>query len=159
MHDSCAGRRLVPVLCACAVRNVSENDESLLTATQAAQAAGVSRWAIHRAIKSLSLRAIRDNRNIWRIAPDDLTAWCSATVAQPLRAQGAAQSVLGPDDIAALVDLRDRLAAAERREAGAQARADAAERARNQAEADRDHWRDLAQKLAERPRLRFWPWR
>lgn len=141
------------------MRTVSEERESLLTATQAAQVAGVSRWAIHRAIKSLSLKAIRDNRNVWRIVPDDLMAWRSATVAQPLRAHDPAQSVLEPATIAALVDLRDRLAAAERREAGAQARADAAERARDQAEADRDHWRELAQKLAERPRLRFWPWR
>lgn len=141
------------------MRKVSEERESLLTATQAAQAAGVSRWAIHRAIKSLSLKAIRDNRNVWRIAPEDLTAWRAATVAQPLRAQDLAQSELAAADVSALMDLRDRLAEAERREAGAQARADAAERARDQAESDRDHWRDLAQKLAERPRVRFWPWR
>ena len=32
------------------------------------------------------------------------------------------------------------------------ARADAAERARNQAESDRDRWRGMAEKLADKPR-------
>lgn len=52
-----------------------------------------------------------------------------------------------PDDSA---DLRAQLA-------GETARADAAERAREQAEADRDKWQRMAEKLAERPRFQ-WPW-
>ena len=51
--------------------------------------------------------------------------------------------------------LRERLLIAERGEAAALARAEAAERARDQAEADRDHWRALADKLAAR--RRWWP--
>lgn len=145
---------------------MSERPEFLLTATQAAQAAGVSRWAIHRAIKSMSIKAMRDNRNVWRISPDELAAWCAATVAQPLRAQPAAQGELQAD---ALALLRDKLLeaeqraavsdaraqAAERSEAAAVARADAAERARDQAEADRDQWRAMADRLAVR--RRWWP--
>lgn len=38
------------------------------------------------------------------------------------------------------------------------ARADAAERSRDQAEADRDRWRAMAEKLADQPRS-WWPWR
>lgn len=38
------------------------------------------------------------------------------------------------------------------------ARADAAERARDQAEADRDRWQAMAERLAERPRRSWWPW-
>lgn len=36
------------------------------------------------------------------------------------------------------------------------ARADAAERARDQAENDRDKWREMAEKLAEKPRRSWW---
>lgn len=121
------------------LRNMSEKPENLLTATQAAQAAGVSRWAIHRAIKSLSLKAVRDNRNVWRIASDDLASWCATTVAQPLRAQDAAQA----GEAAEVAILRELLAATER--------------ARDQAETDRDHWRTMAEKLAAR--RRWWPFR
>lgn len=56
------------------------------------------------------------------------------------------------DAMAMSSDLREKLA-------DATGRADAAERARDQAETDRDRWRELAQKLAERPRFRLWPWR
>lgn len=127
---------------------MSEKPDRLLTATQAAQAAGVSRWAVHRAIKSMVLKAVRDNRNIWRIAPDDLEAWCAATVAQPLRAQETAQAE-------GLAELRGKLAEAELRAAVADARADASDRARAAAEAQAEAWRAMAEKLAAR--RRWWP--
>ena len=41
--------------------------------------------------------------------------------------------------------------------AAATARAEAAERARDQAEGERDHWRQIALALAARPRRRWWP--
>lgn len=56
---------------------------------------------------------------------------------------------------ASIEALRERLLIAERGEAAALARAEAAERARDQAESDRDHWRALADKLAAR--RRWWP--
>lgn len=39
----------------------------------------------------------------------------------------------------------------------ANARAEAAERARDQAEGERDHWRRMAEALAARPVRRWWP--
>lgn len=134
---------------------MSEATENLLTATQAAQVAGVSRWAVHRAIKSMSLKAVRDNRNNWRIASDDLAAWCAATVAPQLRAQLSAQPDL--PDARALFEVEARRAEAEARAAAAEAGERAAIRARDQAEADRDHWRAMAESLAAR--RRWWPFR
>lgn len=53
-----------------------------ISPAQAAQVAGVSRRTITRAISAQSLRATRDNRNQWRITPEDLEAWISAQPAQ-----------------------------------------------------------------------------
>lgn len=117
-----------------------------MSPAQAAQVAGVSRWAVLRAIKSQRLKAIRDNRNNWLITPDDLAMWCAAQGAHSVRDSAAAQGV----DVAELVELRENLARAN-------ARAEAAERARDQAESDRDHWRAMAEKLADAPRRRWWP--
>ena len=111
-----------------------------MSPAQAAQVAGVSRWAIMRAINSLKLKAQRDNHNNWKISKEDLDAWCSHTVRQ--------QHIAHPEED---LELRERLA-------GETARADAAERARDQAELDRDRWREMAEKMADKPR-KFWPWR
>lgn len=110
-----------------------------MSPAQAAEAAGVSRWAIMRAIQSHKLKAHRDNRNNWQILPDDLAAHYPHIV----RTVQAAHP--GDTD-----HLREKLAAET-------ARADAAERARDQAEADRDRWQLMAEKLAER-RPFLWPW-
>jgi len=110
-----------------------------MTPADAAQVVGVSRWSIMRAIKSQELQARRDNRNHWQIARSDLERWRASTVRT---VEGA-----HPDDS---TELRAKLA-------GETARADAAERAREQAEADRDRWQSVAEKLAERPRFQ-WPW-
>lgn len=155
---------------ACAVRTVSAHGAPHLTPAQAAQSAGVSRWAILRAIKSLKLQAKRDNRNNWRIAPDDLAAWCAAQGAHSVR-DGAVAQVAAQADSVEIAVLRERLAASDARAAAleterdglrdrlaaATARADAAERSRDVAEADRDAWRAMAEKLAAR--RRWWPFR
>lgn len=113
-----------------------------MSPAQAAQAAGVSRWTIMRAIKSQELQAIRDNRNQWRITPDDLDRWCASTVRTPTDLHTSHT----PEVVA---ELRERLSAET-------VRADAAERARDQAEADRDRWQAMAEKLADRPRRWWW---
>ena len=123
-----------------------------MSPAQAAQVAGVSRWSILRAIKSLKLKAKRDNRNGWRIAPDDLAAWRAAQGAHIVR-DGAAAHAAAQDD--AVAEVRERLVEAERRAAVAEARADAAERARDLAEAQAEAWRAMADKLAAR--RRWWP--
>lgn len=129
-----------------------------LTPAQAAQAAGVSRWAIMRAIKSMKLRAIRDNRNFWSIAPDDLADWCTAQGVHTVRT-GADILPAHPSDIAELSELRSSLAASRAAAELLAVRLEAANSRADAAQADRDHWRDLAGNLAARPRFRFWPWR
>lgn len=124
-----------------------------MSPAQAAQASGVSRWTIMRAIKSHDLMAVRDNKNQWKISSSDLDAWMSSTVrtleVAPVE-HIAAQAVHTPEYV---VELREALAAEK-------ARADAAERARDQAEADRDKWQTMAQSLVERPSLfKFWTWK
>lgn len=115
-----------------------------MSPAQAAQAAGVSRWTIMRAIKAKELRAIRDNRNHWRIAPDDLDSWQAHTVRTEVDLHTSHTTEI-------VTELREQLSAETMR-------ADAAERARDQAEADRDRWQAMAEKLASTPRRRWWPW-
>lgn len=117
-----------------------------MTPAQAAQAAQVSRWTILRAIKSQRLQARRDNRNQWQISPQDLEAWCAHTVRTPHFAHPAPDPAQADETLA----LRTALAAET-------ARADAAERARDQAEADRNQWHAIAQTLANRRGFK-WPW-
>ena len=109
-----------------------------MSPAQAAQAANVSRWAIMRAINSHKLKANRDNRNHWKISPDELDKWCahSVRIAHPAHPEES-------------LELREKLASET-------ARADAAERARDQAESDRDRWRGMAEKLADKPRRGWW---
>lgn len=129
---------------------MSAHGASHMSPAQAAKAVGVSRWAVLRAIKAQVLKATRDNRNNWMIAPDDLAAWRAAQAAHTVRNGASAQLTAQAFDAGELVELRENLARAN-------ARADAAERARDQAEADRDHWRAMATKLADAPRRRWWP--
>jgi len=116
-----------------------EPHTSHMTPAQAAAAAGVSRWAIMRAINNQKLKAQRDNRNNWKIAGGDLAALYPHSVQSVRNAH--------PDES---TKLREKLA-------GETARAIAAERARDQAETDRDHWQRMAEKLAEKRRF-VWPW-
>lgn len=117
---------------------------SHMSPAQAAQVAGVSRWTIMRAIKAQELQATRDNRNLWRITPDALDMWRASTVRTPTDLHTSHT----PEIVA---ELRERLSAE-------MVRADSAERARDQAEADRDRWQAMAEKLADRPRRKWWPW-
>jgi excisionase family DNA binding protein len=109
-----------------------------MSPAQAAQVANVSRWTIMRGINSHKLKATRDNRNHWRISQEDLSEWCAHSVHDAPLAH--------PDES---IELREKLASET-------ARADAAERARDQAENDRDRWREMADKLAEKPRRSWW---
>ena len=111
-----------------------------MSPAQAAHAAGVSRWTIMRAIKSQELRAVRDNRNHWQIAPDALDRWRASTVrtSNDLHTTEAER-------------LREQLASET-------ARADVAEALLAATEADRNRWQAMAEKLADRPRRSWWPW-
>ena len=119
-----------------------------MSPTHAAQLLKVSRRTIMRAIKSYQLLAIRDNRNHWKIRPEELERWASAQRAPSERAHTKTLTLLtyqdSPETLAKL--------------AAETARADAAERARDQAEADRDAWRKQAETLSERLQRRWWRW-
>lgn len=103
-----------------------------MTPQQAAHLSGVSRWTIMRAINSQQLKAHRNNRNRWQIAHADLAAHFPHSVRLVQDAQ--------PDESQ---ELRQQLAIET-------ARATAAE-------ADRDHWRDMAKTLAAQRTFK-WPW-
>ena len=60
--------------------HTSHSVHAHLSPAQAAQAASVSRWTIMRAIKRHEIKAIRDNRNHWKIDPDELDRWSASTV-------------------------------------------------------------------------------
>jgi len=133
---------------------VSAHTNPHMSPTQAAQVANVSRWTIMRAIKSGYLQAFRDNKNQWKIKNDDLKAWlsahhtqCAHTVQHEID-EHPTHTPAHPDSIAKetleLVRVKAEL--------------EAEKTLRATIEADRDHWRELAQKLAEtRPRKRwFW---
>jgi len=125
-----------------------------MSPAKAAQVADVSRWTIMRAIKSSDLQAFRDNKNQWRIKTDDLNAWLSAHHAQCAHTvQKEADAHLAhthahPDPIAQdtleLVRVKVEL--------------EAERTLRATIEADRDRWRELAQKLAESRPRKWWFW-
>ena len=104
-----------------------------------------------RAIKSADLQAFRDNKNQWRIKADDLNAWlsahpaqCAHTVQEEVDAHPVhtnAQPVSMHPDTLELARMKTEL--------------EAEKTLRMTVETDRDHWRALAQKLAE-PRPRRW---
>ncbi len=126
----------------------TSDEHTFLTPEQAARRAGVSRPTINRALKSLELAGRRDNQNRWQIAPDDLDAWSASRGREHAVTTEHVQSVATQND--QLEHLRTEL--------GAVREALAAETARaNAAEADRDRWQAMAEKLATRPLWR-WPW-
>jgi len=125
-----------------------------MSPAQAAQVADVSRWTIMRAIKSGDLQAFRDNKNQWRIKTNDLNAWLFAHPAQGARTvqeEVDAHPVPPPahpdtitQDTLELVRVKAEL--------------EAEKTLRTTIEADRDHWRELAQKLAESRPRKWWFW-
>lgn len=96
-----------------------------------------------RAIESHALRAIRDNRNRWKIDPQDLDKWVGAQRAL----SGHAQSD-SPAMPTSTLEVKLAVAEAER---------DALKAQLTGAQEDRDRWREMAEKLADKPRW-FWPW-
>ncbi len=125
-----------------------------MSPAQAAQAAGVSRWTIMRAIKSQYLHAIRDNRNQWRITAESLNAWRTSTVRTPEDLHTThTQNIVS--------ELRMKLAAETSRADVAEAMLARELEALDEVRADRDAWKQQATALLAAPRIRFkwWPWR
>lgn len=120
-----------------------------MSPAQAAQVANVSRWTIMRAIKSQSLQAFRDNKNQWRIKTEDLTKWL---LSQPAQCAHHTQEDENPlpthtnahpsQETLELVRIKAEL--------------EAEKMLRKTIETDRDHWRDIAQKLTEKRSRKWW---
>lgn len=114
----------------------------LVTVPEAVALTGKSRRTIMRAIKAMKFRCQKNNDNHWRIARDELLAWAAPTQ-RPYDTPTILPTLPTSDaiELAAVKaengQLRERLAAAE---------------------ADRDRWRAMADKLADRPRRGWWPW-
>jgi excisionase family DNA binding protein len=115
-----------------------------ISPAQAAHIAKVSRRTIMRAIETRELKAIRDNRNRWKIDQSDLCRWADAQIAPSGHAHQETPTLPTSKDALELAatkaengQLRERLAAAE---------------------TDRDRWQAMAEKLADKPRRRWWPW-
>jgi excisionase family DNA binding protein len=115
-----------------------------LSPAAAARKAGLSRRTIMRVIQIGELNATRDNRNAWRIRPEDLDAWLASR--EPAETRGPGPTHAHPD--AHLVgELRARIEGLEARLADRDAQlADL--------RADRDAWREQAQRHAGG----FWTW-
>ena len=165
-----------------------------LSPAQAAQLAKVSRRTIMRAIDHKELLAIRDNRNRWQITRQELEKWAGAQWAlsgqcppdaQPNAHLAQSDAQLsgadrdspadpgGPDRDSLAEDLaaaRLTIAQLEARLEERAALVSAADARARMAEADRDCWRALAEKLTDRPAAppadlpapsprRWWSWR
>lgn len=125
---------------------------SHMSPAQAAQASEVSRWTIMRAIKSHDLQATRDNRNQWRITPDALQAWKAHTVRTP-------SDLHTPHTQETVTELREKLATETARADVAEAILAHERKALAATESDRDSWRAMAERLSDRPRRSWWPWK
>jgi hypothetical protein len=108
-----------------------------LTTAEAVKRTGASRFAIHRAKNKGELHPVRGNDGRFMFDPAELDAWADgrvSTVAQPLRAEPAPEAA----------------------HAAAHAEIERLRAALTVAEADRDRWHAMADKLAAR--RRWWPW-
>ena len=111
-----------------------------ISPAQAAHIAKVSRRTIMRAIETQDLKAFRDNRNRWKINPPDLDKWAGAQWAPSGHAHQETpilptSEALDIERLKGQVEIEQKLRLA--------------------AETDRDHWRDMAQKLANQPRRKL----
>lgn len=129
-----------------------------LTTTQAANRAGVSRPTISRALKNAEIQAIRDNSGRWIITPEAVDAWKDdrATVHTVQRSN----SVHSAPEVAENEQI-ERLKAdiAATREAMARLEGEAAMNKERLADlgADRDQWRQMAERLSDRKtNIGFW---
>lgn len=103
-----------------------------------------------RAIETHDLKAFRDNKNHWKITAEELKRWadahCATTEQVPTQATNAPTTPT-PETQDYTVELRI-----------AQTENQALRDRIKDLEADRDGWKAMAEKLAEKPRKLRWPW-
>lgn len=150
-------------------------DRSTLSPREAARIAKVGKSTIMRAIEATHLEAIRDNRNQWRIERSALDRWTmdrpgSDRDSPTDRTKADRDSPMGRTE-ADWSNLVDDLDTARLTIAQMEARLEERAALVRAAEADRDRWRALAEKLTDRPAAPFvdppafpprrtwrWPW-
>lgn len=115
-----------------------------ISPAHAAQSKNVSRRTIMRAIETFALRAFKDNRNHWRIDPKDLDKWANTHCSPSDNAHSILPTIPTPGLEAKLAVVEAQRDAAREQLAGVQE--------------DRDRWREMAEKLADKPRRHWW-WR
>lgn len=118
-----------------------------MSPAHAAQVAKVSRRTIMRAVESREIQATRNNKNQWQITEEALKIWMGAQWAPITNAHQESPTTPTSEN----VELTAKLAAAE-------TRAELLSTQLDDVKAERDQWRKMAQKLADRPNS-FWPWR
>lgn len=129
-------------------RDSKSSDNTTLTPLAAAAHASCGRTTIMKAIKSHDLKAIRDNRNRWKIEVQDLDRWMKDRPVSDATLTVTAAS-LTLDSRAGEGDTSLKLAAAEEKILGLEARL-------SDTQADRNAWRAQAEMLAARPEKSFW---
>lgn len=122
-----------------------------MSPAHAALAKGVSRWTIMRAIKSGELVAYRDNKNQWRITSEELEAWRPHSDAAHHELQGSHTAD----------DLSVKLQEANTRASLAEALLNREREALQEMRAERDAWKEEAQRLtaALTRHASWWPWK
>ena len=129
-------------------RDSKLHDTTTLTPLAAAAYAACGRTTIMKAIKEHDLKAVRDNRNRWRIKPQDLEKWMEDRPVSDATLT-VTDASLALDSRAGEGDTSVKLAAAEEKILGLEARL-------SDTQADRDAWRAQAELLATRPEKSFW---
>lgn len=124
-----------------------------LTPEQAAKRANCGRSSIMRALKNGDLPGTRDNRNRWKIDPQDVDRWSQN---RPDNDRSQTADMTGQN-----VDIA-RTAALEAENGQLRERL-------NEMRAERDHWRQIASNLSAQTEIlvpkvmrqvrRWWPWR
>lgn len=122
-----------------------------LTTPEAARRARVSRPTISRALKCGDLPAIRDNGGRWMIAPTDVDSWAEnrANVHSVQRSHSV-QNAPQPLDDERYEQLRTDLATSRETVARLEGEAAMNERRITDLSADRDKWREMAERLSHR---------
>ena len=114
-------------------------DRTTHSPREAAHIVGCGRSSVMRALANGELKAMRDNRNSWKIGHDDLLSWASNRTEQARSGPDLTTDHHEPEP---QNQLADQLADAEKRAAVAEGRL-------SDAIADRDQWRALALRLSE----------
>lgn len=153
----------------------ADQPRTTLSPREAARLTGAGRSSIMRAIAAGHLPAQRDNRNQWQIARADLDRWQAAradhdrTVTSVRTGLDRTTLADHPKTTLALAAARATIVQLELRLSDHVALIAAADDRTRTAEAERDCWRAMAERLAERPApspdpaplprpRRWWPW-